>query len=597
MTDIDTNIAEFSITIDNIEEAFNLGKERKRDGHIFIADSDYLNQANPEQPSIFLTDSLSIYYLKAKRGTTFYNSIIKDKLLKHIFLSLYDDYDHDDLFELLKDILAVHPNLRSIELNTSHSRSRYSKNFSNRQCAAFCEGLKRTKSLRKLVIRDTTNLIDQKKIQMLADAINDNKNISLDIRVEFIEPDILSTLLESLKKNSRIKSAWLTGRHTYQTPWASIKEFIQENSSISQLIVKQMQFTDADVDLVMSALKATTTIQTLKFPLSYYIIDGVPSKEVNRQFSERIFPLFIESTITRQNSPLRTLKLQQLLPNDMDTLFKALKGNSTITSLKLGCRVVEEDPQRAEYYNVLPISDNTIDILNDLLTNNKTLKQLALIGSVCSDADLQKYQKSSVDWYKHNTTLTKLNLKANRLVEVLLGDALSYSKTLKSLKCTRHFISNDLYQNLLKNTTLEEIFVTDFYATGYDNCTFIKRNLTVKRYGGSFYGDEGDPFLQELANHPSITSVYLGKLEFGPLPPWSGTAIASLKKNWILTDFDMRNGRDNALIEPILVRNRQFKLALALIMRNIVRQRHTIFPMDIWRLIFLHLTPDVSLLT
>jgi hypothetical protein len=100
-----------------------------------------------------------------------------------------------------------------------------------------------------------------------------------------------------------------------------------------------------------------------------------------------------------------------------------------------------------------------------------------------------------------------------------------------------------------------------------------------------------------LANHPSITSVYLGKLEFGPLPPWSGTAIASLKKNWILTDFDMRNGRDNALIEPILVRNRQFKLALALIMRNIARQRHTIFPMDIWRLIFLHLTPDVSLLT
>ena len=35
MTDIDTNIAEFSITIDNIEEAFNMGKEKKRDGASF----------------------------------------------------------------------------------------------------------------------------------------------------------------------------------------------------------------------------------------------------------------------------------------------------------------------------------------------------------------------------------------------------------------------------------------------------------------------------------------------------------------------------------------------------------------------------------
>jgi hypothetical protein len=537
---------------------------------------------------------VSIYCLKAKRGTTFYNSIIKDKLLKHIFLSLYDDHDHDDLFELLKDILGVHPNLRSIELNTSHSHSTYSKNFSNRQCAAFCEGLKRTKSLRKLVIRDTGK-IDQKKIQMLADAINDNKNISLDIRVD-IKPDLLSTLLESLKKNSRIKSICLIGRYNCKTPWNSVKEFMQENSSISLFIVKQMQFTDADVDLVMTAFKATTTIQTLKFPLSYKI-NGATYEEVNRQFSERIFPLFIESTITRENSPLRTLKIQQLLPNDMDTLFEALKDNSTITNLKLGCCNVEEDLHRAEYYDVLPISDNTIDILNDLLTNNKTLKQLAFIGSVCSDADLQKYQKSSVDWYKHNTTLTNLDLRANRLVEILLGDALSHRKTLKSLKCTRHFISNDLYQNLLKNTTLEEIFVTDFYATGNDNCTFIKRNLTVKRYGGYLYYYEGDPFLQELANHPSITSVHLGKFEYGTRHQLSGTAIASLKKNWILTDLDMRNGRDDALIEPILVRNRQFKVTLALIMRNIARQRHTIFPMEIWRLIFLHVTPDVSLLT
>jgi hypothetical protein len=29
MTDIDTNIAEFNITIDNIEEAFNLQEKRK----------------------------------------------------------------------------------------------------------------------------------------------------------------------------------------------------------------------------------------------------------------------------------------------------------------------------------------------------------------------------------------------------------------------------------------------------------------------------------------------------------------------------------------------------------------------------------------
>lgn len=563
----------------------------------FIKDSWSIIKASDTTRLIFLLGTAEIWgdYFCPKRGTTAYNSVVNDTNIKSLNIKLTHGITLPDQFELLRDILITHPNLQRLSVVTPHQLEQLKD--AHQFWSLLCEALKRNRTIKELLIHDLLihgSYIDAKMSQVLAEAIRENNSFD-SIRL-CASSEAQQILLDSFQKNSRISKLEIFG---HSLNGYSIKNLFEKNTTITTLRLGGCYLEKEGIVPLLTFLQTTTSLQTLEFPLHTSHYDRyINDEDSDTIFNETVVPRFIECTLKSQSS-LQTLILPNLTADHLNMIMKALIDNNSLTNLQLGgvcgSGVGTKNWAFYGYMSQVEIDQNTIQIWNELLTKNNTLTEISLKGVIVQNEDMSRFDTFSVDWFKHNKTLTSLDLSANNMIDMLVGDMLSHNKTLKALSCCRRFISDQMWQSLLTNQTLTEIDISSPIKNNkHDTITLLEHNTTVRKLVSTVDDDEWTLLFQKLANNDSITSFTNNKDRNSSIQV-SAKAILPLKSNWVLTHLDLKDCL-NAFCQPIIDRNRQFKLALTLVMHNVARQKTTILPLEIWRLIFGYLTPDVSIL-